>query len=72
MLVKLCIAFLRMDFGMMDMVHCSSSKNGSQNPHFQITLLLGREGSQKEYTVYALNNEDNYGRTGGLQDSSPR
>ena len=44
------------------MEHCYSEK-GSQNQHFQSTLLVGREGVTKEYSVYALNNVDNSGRS---------
>ena len=41
------------------MVHCDPKK-GSQNQHFQITLLVGREvGHTKEYSVYPSDNVDN-------------
>ena len=43
------------------MGHCDFEK-GSQNQHFQSTLLVGKEGvTQKEYSVYALDNVDNSG-----------
>ena len=32
------------------------------NQHFQSTLLGGGRGSQKEYAVYARENDDNHGR----------
>ena len=51
------VRFLIMSF----IVHCNFEK-GSQNQHFQSTLLVGREGvTKKEYSVYALDNVDNFG-----------
>ena len=35
---------------------------GRQNQHFQSTLLGGRRGHKKEYSVYAFDNVDNSGR----------
>ena len=45
------------------MVHCNF-ENWSQNRHIQSNLLEGRERgvTKKEYSVYALDNVDNYGR----------
>ena len=40
-------------------------EKGSRNKHFQSTRLVGREGgrvSQKEYSVYGLDNVDNSGQ----------
>ena len=34
-------------------VHCYSEK-GSQNQHFQSTLLVGKEGTQKKSTLCSL------------------
>ena len=42
------------------MVHCNFEK-GSQNQHFQSTILVGREDHKKGYSVYALDNVDNSG-----------
>ena len=46
--------------------HCTHIKNvvyGSENLHFQSTLLVCRErgGHKKEYSVYARDNDDNSG-----------
>ena len=46
---------------MLSMVHCDFEK-GPQNQHFQNTLLVWREWvTEKEYSVYALDNVDNSG-----------
>ena len=43
------------------MVH-SDFENGSQNQHFQSTILVGREGVTKECSVYDFDNVDNSGQ----------
>ena len=43
------------------MVHCNIEK-GSRNQHFQSTILVGREVVTQEYSVYALDNDDNSGQ----------
>ena len=44
-------------------INCNFEKE-SQNQHFQSTLLVGRGWvTKKEYSVYALDNVDNSGRT---------
>ena len=43
------VRFLKMSF----MVHCDFD-NGYRNQHFQSTLLVGRERSQKESTLCTL------------------
>ena len=44
---------LRTHFKMSLMGHCDFEK-GSQNKHFQGTLLVGREGVTKKSTLYSL------------------
>ena len=48
-------------FKMLIMMHCIFILV-IKNRHFQSTLLGGREGVTKEYSMYAFDNVDNYGR----------
>ena len=53
---RTAISFSKVSF----MVHCDLEE-GSKN-HFQSTLLVERERVTQKYSVYALDDIDNYGR----------